>query len=569
MLSSATRSAALGISRTSWANFAKLGPSMRESIKSSHLISAGRRSDSRKLMRGWLRLGCCKARTAHFAKGLRVAIVARDALQADKEALQADKEALQTQTWPTPATVAPSADPPTHAATHAVVAQVSWGACREFLAQTEDIQDAYGHVRRDFDDLEAELRSLETEHDGLETVYGTLMEDHSLALRRIKEIASLAEAVPSRVAGVSPSRPANSSSAPMPPAAGVPSNIDAVVDPAGDKLNDDYACSDASTEPSGSDSETPDDEDLRVARARCRSDLRRRSSENGSYAPLVQDGSATAPIEVGDADTLELSDPAGGSIIAPSRGDPAAARSAGDGTFVPFGPLEVFIPGLRQQRTVPAADVEPWEPSQISILSMNTATPRVIIDYQVLAAGWMFPERVGRGGTLDRRQYVPGFITRVNVEALYAAEPWRTFENDCLPAIWESTHPFPITKELKRSDPWFSSFYTSRKNRSSHAREKCRNWQEQGFKKTRRSGCCDLDLWLDRMFARFPQQNEDTTWFPGREAVAAGRPAPTSLLAALADCDRADSWRNHLRTAPGAHTALLISRLLLKFSRTS
>lgn len=57
---------------------------------------------------------------------------------------------------------------------------------------------------------------------------------------------------------------------------------------------------------------------------------------------------------------------------------------------------------------------------------MNTATPRVIIDYQVLAAGWMFPERVGRGGTLDRRQYVPGFITRVNVEALYAAEPWRT-----------------------------------------------------------------------------------------------------------------------------------------------
>ncbi|EGZ18356.1 hypothetical protein PHYSODRAFT_301055 [Phytophthora sojae] len=532
---------------------------------------------------------------------LRVSIAAPNSLQAEKQVLQgelrASREALTPArppaSTPPPATTSSAPDPadPAHAS--------CVRGCRELLVQIADIQQAYGH-----------LAATSTAWRWTSALWKPNM-DHTSALERIAQVAALAVLVPPRVAGVQvPSVPS--------PTACVPSSskrarLPAIepglvaapaakrvrpVDPAGDEVDDDYACSNTGTEPN---TLTP------TTQARFRSDFRRRDSKSlaRSGVSSASEGSAAAPIVVENADAVELSggideDTSTVDLDDSSTGVSLSAALRGEG------------PGTGGQLTVGSATTDgaahagvvatcgfyrggrPLGAVSDRRVNHDTATPRVVIDYQVLSVGWMFPERVGRGGTLDRALYTPELISRVNVEGLYAEEPrqalstrpaphtfdldvspqllsivdgYMDFESDCLQAIWESTHPFPIPKALKRSDPWFASFYTSRKNRSSHVREKYRDRQEQGFEKARRTGCCDLDLWLDPMFARFPQQSEDTTWFTGGEAIAAGRAAPADLVDALADCDRADPWRNHFRTSAGSHPALRIDRLRLKFSR--
>ncbi|KAE9270065.1 hypothetical protein PR003_g30952, partial [Phytophthora rubi] len=234
------------------------------------------------------------------------------------------------------------------------------------------------------------------------------------------------------------------------------------------------------------------------------------------------------------------------------------------------------------------------EPAQIRVLTLDNITPRILISQKVLPPGWLFSKRTGRAGQLDPALYLPELITERNVTDLYLDDPWEaldldstkplTFDPDLCPplaaitdeffalakdhkqAIWESTHSFPIPRSKQTAEPWAASFYSGRMNRSSHAREKFRAWEDRVFELIRRTGCCDLDVLLDPVFLRFPQQSEETTWFPGREALAEGRPAPKSLKAALRDCDQASAWRNHYRMNPGSHPALKIRRLRLKFT---
>jgi hypothetical protein len=212
----------------------------------------------------------------------------------------------------------------------------------------------------------------------------------------------------------------------------------------------------------------------------------------------------------------------------------------------------------------------------------------------VLRAGWLFPKRVGRVGQLDPALYVPGLITQANVTALYDGEPWedldlssvepltfdpaesprlaailssfQIFVEDHRQAIWEATHSFPISKARQKAEAWAAAFYSGRKNRSSHAREKLRVWETQVLAEILQSGRCELDILLDPAFVRFPQLSEDATWFPGREALSEGRAPPSDLKTALEDCNRSAPWRTQFRTDPSAHPSLQVDRLRLKFS---
>ncbi|KAE8875377.1 hypothetical protein PF005_g17384 [Phytophthora fragariae] len=236
----------------------------------------------------------------------------------------------------------------------------------------------------------------------------------------------------------------------------------------------------------------------------------------------------------------------------------------------------------------------PWDSAQIRALTLDTITPRILVSKKVLLPGWLFPKRTGRVGQLDPALILPELITERNVTDLCLEDPWEaldldstkplTFDharcpllttitdeflvlaNDHKQAIWESTHSFPIPRSKQTAEPWAASFHSGRKNRSSHAREKFRAWEDRVFELVRRMGCCDLYILWDPVFLRFPQQSEEATWFPGREALAEGRPAPMNLKDALRDCDRASAWRNHYRMNTDSHPALKIRRLHLKFT---
>ncbi|KAE8960112.1 hypothetical protein PR001_g30492 [Phytophthora rubi] len=342
--------------------------------------------------------------------------------------------------------------------------------------------------------------------------------------------------------------------------------------------------------------EDSDDERLQVALARSRSDARPRAGprrRSSSSVPGDGSGSAAIPIVLDRSD--EIGD-ATESVSTESLADPASPEASAEVTvtFQPFAPVSDFVPGLHQSRDIPRSDVVPWEPAQIRVLTLDTITPRILISQKVLPPGWLFPKRTGRAGQLDPALYLPELITERNVTDLYLDDPWEvldfdstqplTFDPDRCPplaaitdefrtlakdhkqAIWESTHSFPIPRSKQTAEPWAASFYSGRKNRSSHAREKFRAWEERVFELIRRTGCCDLDILLDPVFLRFPQQSEEATWFPGREALAEGRAAPKSLRSALRDCDQASAWRNHYRANPSSHPALKIRRLRLKFT---
>ncbi|KAE9015673.1 hypothetical protein PR001_g14843 [Phytophthora rubi] len=335
---------------------------------------------------------------------------------------------------------------------------------------------------------------------------------------------------------------------------------------------------------------------LHVALGRSRSDARPRAGarrRSVSSAPDDGGGSAATPIVLDRSD--EVDDTAGSAAVEGVT-DPASS-GIGEGevaTFQPFGPVGDFIPGLRRPREISNSDVAPWDPKQIHTLTLDTVTPQILLSQMVLSPGWLFPKWTGRAGQLDPALYLPELITEQGVSDLYAEAPWEdldvdpaeplTFDPDWCSslakiatdfqvlardhkqAIWETTHSFPILRARQSAEPWAASIYSGRKNRSSHAREKFRAWEDQVLDLIRRTGCCDLDILLDPAFLRFPQKSEEATWFPGREALAEGRSAPKDLKATLCDCDQASAWRNHYRTDPDTHPALKIRRLRQKFT---
>ncbi|KAE8991305.1 hypothetical protein PR002_g20890 [Phytophthora rubi] len=299
-----------------------------------------------------------------------------------------------------------------------------------------------------------------------------------------------------------------------------------------------------------------DDEQLQVAFARSRSDARPRAGARRRSSSSVPDNgseSAAVPIVLDRSGAI---DGATESVSTESLADPVSPGATAEvtSTFQPFAPVSNFIPGLHQSRDIPRSDVVPWDSAQIRVLTLDTKTPRILISQKVLPPGWLFPKRTGRTGQLDPALYLPELVTEHNVTDLYLDDPWEVLDLDsikpltfdparCPPlttisdeflalakdhkqAIWESTHSFPIPRSKQTVEPWASSFYSGRKNRSSHVREKFRAWEDRVFELIRRTGCCDLDILLDPVFLRFLQQSEEAIWFPGREALAEGRPLP-------------------------------------------
>lgn len=160
-------------------------------------------------------------------------------------------------------------------------------------------------------------------------------------------------------------------------------------------------------------------------------------------------------------------------------------------------------------------------------------------------------------------------ITEANVRALYDAEPWTalqtpvvphsfdltgwfadfalqytTFEQDHLQALWEATHHFTLTSEMRRASPYLDRLNHDRKQRRSRAGPRWKKALEialQGMI----AGHCDLDLFLDPFILHFPRRNaEQSAWCPGLGA----RVRPSDLLEALALTDTSDPWRNQFRT---------------------
>ncbi|OWZ02882.1 hypothetical protein PHMEG_00025481 [Phytophthora megakarya] len=111
---------------------------------------------------------------------------------------------------------------------------------------------------------------------------------------------------------------------------------------------------------------------------------------------------------------------------------------------------------------------------------------------------WIFPSHVPLVASPRSEQYCSHLITGQNVRDLMAALPWNVLTGANIPepmsfeitvdgclgflierysavvfqdliAYWESTHRFPISPALIRSDPFLALFVVERKNRRSHA----------------------------------------------------------------------------------------------------
>ncbi|KAE8908322.1 hypothetical protein PF003_g7616 [Phytophthora fragariae] len=433
---------------------------------------------------------------------------------------------------------------------------------RDLLVQIADMQHSYRLVRQDFDQVQDQQDSLRQERQELLSSYASITGERDCTLDHLAYIASTALHGTPAERVVDPKRsgaePQTTSATPTPKSPTVSEDSDAIVDASDDASSQADAPGSSPADSAEADAvfEDSDDERLQDALARSRSDARPRAGarrQSSSSIPEDSSGSAAIPIVLDRSDEI---DGVTESVSTESLGDPVSPGASAEVTavFQPFAPVSGFVPGLHQSRDIPRSDVVPWDPAQIRVLTLDTITPRILISQKVLPPGWLFPKRTGRAGQLDPALYLPELITERNVTDLYLDDPWEaldldsitplTFDLDRCPplatitdeflalardhkqAIWESTHSFPIPRSKQTAEPWAASFYSGRKNRSSHAREKFRAWEDRVFELIRRTGCCDLDILLDPVFLRFPQQSEETTWFPGREALAEGRTAP-------------------------------------------
>ncbi|RLN72926.1 hypothetical protein BBJ28_00026890, partial [Nothophytophthora sp. Chile5] len=330
-----------------------------------------------------------------------------------------------------------------------------------------------------------------------------------------------------------------------------------------DAGSDQNCASDAAEEEDGSD-----DDAIRMALTRSRSDVRRSSID----AP----GSAESPIP------LEAS---GGSNDASehewSPGDrDTSSLPAGN---VPRGPVTFScIPGFDQTRVFRAGEIAPWISSEISGLSVIGLTVDILAKRRLHRPGFHFGVR---RKPPPASEYKASLITGAMVEDLLATEPWevlnanvpsltfdpnlsmrdlaeayKRFEDSYRQTYWESTHYLPITGAMRQADPTLDAYCGERKQRRSHAGSR---WKKilAMILRLMKEHHCDLDLLLDPFFLQFPTLGESGFWYPGLEAGA----DPGNLIAALAISDAADPWRNHHRDAPADHPSMDILRLEDKF----
>ncbi|OWY94067.1 hypothetical protein PHMEG_00036313 [Phytophthora megakarya] len=179
---------------------------------------------------------------------------------------------------------------------------------------------------------------------------------------------------------------------------------------------------------------------------------------------------------------------------------------------------------------------------------------------------WIYPHHTPRSRPPSDADYCVHLITADNIEALLDESPWEILgggkvtdpicfeilvggrlgvfldeysqlELRDLIVYWESTHKLPITKRMCTDDPRLAALCKARNNRRSHSGDRWR-----------------------RILPIFVMAMQE-----GIEARRAGRPDPATLIEALAECDEADPWRNHYRTAAAGHPAHRIPRLVEKF----
>ncbi|OWY95839.1 hypothetical protein PHMEG_00034054, partial [Phytophthora megakarya] len=264
------------------------------------------------------------------------------------------------------------------------------------------------------------------------------------------------------------------------------------------------------------------------------------------------------------------------------------------------------IPTVMAQATVAVtrqyniADVDPWVIQRINTLTIMTITLEVLSRALPFRPEWIFPSHLPRAAIPRSGQCCGHLITGQNVRDLMAALPWNVLTGANIPepmsfeitvdgrlgflierysavefqdliAYWESTHHFPVSSALIRSDPYLAAFLVERKNRQSHAGAR---WKQilRLFLIAMREGWCDLDLLLDPYFLHFPKRTVGVAWYPGIEARSANiadpqlnRREPADLIEALAECDAADPLRTHYRLHHAGHPARWIAHLASKF----
>ncbi|OWY93583.1 LOW QUALITY PROTEIN: hypothetical protein PHMEG_00036968 [Phytophthora megakarya] len=263
-----------------------------------------------------------------------------------------------------------------------------------------------------------------------------------------------------------------------------------------------------------------------------------------------------------------------------------------------FAPDNVCIPGRQLTRQYNIEDVDPWAIQRINTLTIMTMTLEVLSCALPFRPEWIVPSHLPRAAIPRSGQYCSHLITGQNVRDLMAALPWNVLTGANIPepisfeitvdgrmgflierysavefqdriAYWESTHRFPVSSALIRSDPYLSTFV--RKNRRFHAGAR---WKQilRLFLIVMREGWCDLDLLLDPYFLHFPKRTDEVTWYPGIEARSANiadpqlnRREPADLIKALGECDAADPWRTDYRLHYAGHPARRIARLAGNF----
>ncbi|OWZ02145.1 hypothetical protein PHMEG_00026342 [Phytophthora megakarya] len=243
-----------------------------------------------------------------------------------------------------------------------------------------------------------------------------------------------------------------------------------------------------------------------------------------------------------------------------------------------FAPDNVCIPGRQQTRQYNIADMDPWVIQRINTLTNMTMTLEVLSRALPYRPEWTFPSRLPRAAIPRSGQYCSHLITGQNFHDLMVALPWNVLTGANIPepmsfkitvdgrlgflieiysavefqdliVYWESTHRFPVSSALIRSDPYLATFVVERKNRRSHAGAR---WKQilRLFLIAMREGWCDLDLLLDPYFLHCPSLN---------------RREPADLIEALAECDAADPWRTHYRLHHAGHPARRIARIAGEF----
>ncbi|OWZ07060.1 hypothetical protein PHMEG_00020600, partial [Phytophthora megakarya] len=296
--------------------------------------------------------------------------------------------------------------------------------------------------------------------------------------------------------------------------------------------------------------------------------------------------------------------PSQGARLPPHASPPTAPPIRGDGPGSSEEETKSDAPMTARDRKThfTAAKITPWDPIKVGTVPIiaSTLTKRLPIP-----PNFLFPFRnplirVPIPGTGYRSE----LITRANVLALMATEPWRmlgqrpstplTFdhnlhrraatplwriavsyvalEEDPMIAYWESTHYLEITSVMAAADSDLFTYHQDRRQRRIRAGE---SWRKLlgDVVLMMSAQWADIDILLDPYLLHLPTKQDRVRWYPGPVSRAANLtqptanlPEPTDLITVLFECDQEDPWRNHYRDPGSAHSSLSIPRLVNKFN---